>query len=289
MVKLAGYLEQRRVGAGFEAVVDVPVSLREAVGRKRLRKGLGTRDVHVAKSKLTRALVELHLRIDDARRKVPALDPVMVEAMELRKSVAAVRAGDLAGFGFTPESEGYAGRRDCSCRPPRDRPRSHNRPHREPFRRTQSEHQGEARGETFAKVALGTAMPLLLHVDDWLAEPGQKEVYRGRTSLDYRRMVGAFARWMDGEGLGSTVEAVTRRVAGRYLGLLHGQALSAARVRTVVAALSSYFQWMARRGVVPEETMNPWSGQAPRKAQGAPQEPERSFTDAHRHPSRKPS
>ena len=101
-MKLSGYLEQRR--AGFEAVVDVPPSLRAAVGRKRLRLGLGTRDVHVARAKLLRAVVVLHGRIEAARRTVPALDPLMAEALAIREGYQAVCAGDLTGWTTTPET-----------------------------------------------------------------------------------------------------------------------------------------------------------------------------------------
>lgn len=58
-----------------------------------------------------------------------------------------------------------------------------------------------------------------------------------------------------------TVEAVTRKVAGEYVSSLHKCGLSAARIRDVCAAFSTYWIWLEKRGCVPE-TFNPWKGQA---------------------------
>lgn len=273
-VKLAGYLEQRR--AGFEAVVDVPPSLRVAVGRKRLRKGLGTRDVHVARSRLVRALMELHGRIDEARRGKPNLDSILTEALELRQFGADLKTGKVAPSGVMPSSfidndgevvevSAREGALDLLTDAITER-----------AEKIEAE-QGRGRAAGFFAVASGQATPMTLHVEDWLAEPGQKGAYRGRTLLDYRRIVAAFVAWAWQDGQ-ATVEQLTRRLAGRYLATLHGQALSSARVRTIVSALSGYWRWLVQRGVV-EDRPNPWTGQAPGKAKGAPKEPERAFTD----------
>ena len=259
MVKLSGYLEQRR--QGFEAVVDVPPSLRAAVGRRRFRLGLATRDVHIARARLLKAVITLHERINAACRMVPTVDPLMTEALALREGYQAVLSGDIRGFTSSDDAQSII--------------IAHVQTRAESIAET----QGAARADTFGKIAMAISLPFTLHVTDWLSEPGAKGVYRGRTALDYRRMVEGFAFWMGKEGIGATVEAVTRRVAGRYLAALHGQSLSPARVRTVVAALSGYHQWLTRRGLIPDDSLNPWVGQAPRKAQGVRQEPERAFTD----------
>lgn len=276
MVKIAGYLEQRR--AGFEAVVDVPPSLREAVGRKRLRKGLDTRDVHVARARLQRALLGLHERIEQARKHTTNTDPVLAEALEMRRSMADVNAGKLDGWSL---QSGYF-ETDGQVIEVTPKDMAAGLLHDTITSRAEAieVEEGRDRAETFVGIALGHVTPLTLHIPEWLAEPGQKGTYRGRTLLDYRRIVDGFQAWTMKEAIPATVEQVTRRVAGRYLAILHGQALSPARVRTVVAALSGYWQWMARRGVIGEASVNPWTGQAPRKAKGAPQEPERPFTDA---------
>lgn len=101
MVRVSGYLEQRR--AGWVAVRDVPPSLRAAVGSSRLRKGLGTRDVHVARARLLKVLVEFENRIQTAAGRRPDTDPVNAEAMAIRENVLAIRRGDLRSFGSTPQ------------------------------------------------------------------------------------------------------------------------------------------------------------------------------------------
>jgi len=191
----------------------------------------------------------------------------MAEALAIRESYQAVCDGDLTGWTTTPETYDAGGALCIIVDAVQSRAESI------------AETEGAARADTFAEIALAISLPFTLHVTEWLSEPGAKGTYRGRTALDYRRMAEGFGNWMAKEGIGSTVESVTRRVAGRYLATLHGQNLSSARVRTVVAALSGYHQWLARRGLIPDGSVNPWTGQAPRKAQGGRDEPERAFTD----------
>lgn len=277
MVKVSGYLEKRR--AGYEAVRDVPPSLREAVGRKRLRKGLGTRDVHVARARLLKALVELDAQIQAATRRHPQTDPIAAEAMAYRDQTLAIRAGDLSGWGLPKDV--FVHRGELVEVAPADTAAG-LLSEAVGERAAEIERvEGPERAGAFADVALGRATPLSLHVPDWLAEPGQKGAFRGRTLDDYRRIVGHFGVWLSKEEKTATVERVTRRVAGRYLGALNADGLSAARVRTIVSALAGYWTWLERRGVLPEGAANPWARQAPAKGKGgARQEPERAFTDA---------
>lgn len=271
MAEISGYLAQRR--AGWEAVVDVPPSLRAAVGRKRLRKGLDTRDKDVAKARLPRALLELHGRIEAARRKRPETDPLMAEAMAWRETLNAAREGKPTGLPAerieTPDGiaeaapdVGFAvdliqGRAERVAR-----------------------EEGQARARAFAEVAVGTATPTKLHVEEWLAEPGGRGDRRLRTVADYRGIVAHFAAWQASEDHGASVEMVTRRVAGQYVQHLQ-RSTGAARVRTSCGALMGYWHWMEMRGAIAEGTANPWSRQAPSKARAKGEaEPERAFTDA---------
>ena len=273
MVKLAGYLAQRR--AGYEAVVDVPPSQRLAVGRVRLRKGLGTRDVHVAKAKLPAALMELHARISASLRLTSATDPVLAEALALRNSIEAIQRGDLRGWSLQPEYR-IEGGEEVQIDPADAAASLLADAIADRAERIEAV-EGPVRAASFAAVASGRATPLSLHVPGWLAEPGQKGTFRSRTVSDYTRILSAFEAWVRGEGLATTVEGITRRIAGRYLTALHAGTIGPARVRTIVSALSSYWAWMTQRGII-EDAPSPWLKQAPRKAKGAPQEPERAFT-----------
>lgn len=278
-VIIAGYLEKRR--AGYEAVRDVPPSLRAAVGRNRLRKGLGTRDLHLARARLLPALVAFEATIQAARRGSPTTDPIAAEALELRKHTLALKAGDATGWGVEPEwhqdeSDGewrQGSKADAALD-------IHNDGIRDRVEAIERQ-EGSKRAEAFAEVAMGRSTPLGLHVADWLAEPGQKGAYRGRTLDDYRRIIAEFGTWLAKEEHAAVMEKVTRRVAGRYLGTLHAEGLSSARIRTIVSALAGYWTWLERRGVIPEGVVNAWSRQAPPKAVNrGRQEPERAFENA---------
>lgn len=125
-----------------------------------------------------------------------------------------------------------------------------------------AEDEGDKRGAAFADLALGRSTPLKHYMETWLAEPGKRGTVRAeRTKLEYRGIVTAFEDWLAKGGHVVTVEAVTRKVAGEYVSSLHKDALSAARIRDVCAALSTYWVWLSLRGCVPKD-FNPWQGQA---------------------------
>lgn len=251
MVDLPGYLRQRR--QGYEAVVEVPPSKRAAVGRKRLTMGLDTRDPHVAKARLRRALVELHRRIDERLRASPQTDLVTAEALAWREQMEAVRQGDTRGLPVVPVEtpDGtveYVPDAGLLVDVITERGA------------TIARDQGPGRAEMFADLTFGRATPLLLHRDTWLSEPGKKGKRRERTNMEFRGIADAFAAWLARERLPGTVEAVSRAVAGRYLGHLHAIGRSPKRVRDVASALSGYWQWLARRGHI-SDGVNPWKGQ----------------------------
>ena len=121
---------------------------------------------------------------------------------------------------------------------------------------------GEKRGDAFADLALGRSTPLKHYMETWLSEPGKRGTVRAeRTKLEYQGIVTAFEDWLAKGRYASTVEAVTRKIAGEYVSSLHKDGLSAARIRDVVAAFSTYWVWLEKRGCVPE-FFNPWKGQA---------------------------
>lgn len=256
MAKVAGYLEQRR--AGFSAVVDVPPSKREAVGSKRLKKGLATRDKHVAKARLAKALLELHARIDTACRRNADTDPVTAEAMAYREQIESVR-----------KPGGGVYRQETVWDPGTGREQAYEVEIAEDIIRETVEtrgaeiaaDEGRDRAKAFADIAMGRATPLKLHVETWLAEPGKRGTVRApRTVMEYRAILDSFVLWLGGEGFGSTLEGVTRIVAGRYVSSLHKQKLSPARMRDILAALSTYWDWLAGKGFAPRGG-NPWKEQ----------------------------
>ncbi len=270
MAEIAGYLEQRR--AGWYATVDVAASMVAAVGRKRLRKSLETRDKDVARARLPKALLELHRRIDEARRKRPETDPLMAEAAAWRETLNAAREGKPTGL---PEVRFTDREGTVHVEPDIGAAMSMVEDRAEQVERQ----EGPARARVFAEVAAGVATPTKLHLEEWLAEPGGRGERRLRTIADYHGIVGHFADWQAKAGHGVSVEAVTRRIAGQYVQHVQ-RSVSATRARTVCGALMGYWRWMETRGVIAEGTANPWTRQAPSKARAKGEaEPERAFTD----------
>jgi len=275
-VTIPGYLARR--GKAYEAVVDVPPSKREAVGRKRLRKALGTSDVHIANARLRRTLSDLHAQIDAAVRKRPETDPRLAEALELRRSVNDVRAGRLDGWGLTPVVVDYDEDGPIE-EDPKDTAMGLLSDSIEARMEAIGAAEGPKRAQAFGAVAFGVSTPVTLHVDEWLAEPGKSGARRvARSVVAYRAIVATFETWAAAEGVGG-VEGVTKRLAGRYVSKLHADGLSGKRISAVVSALSAYWGWMDRRGIY-EQDPSPWRGQSPQKTVSAPKEDERAFTDA---------
>jgi len=274
VVRVSGYLEKRR--AGWVAVRDVPPSLRAAVGCNRLRKGLATRDVHVARSRLLPALVAFEAAIEAARRRSPASDPVTAEALAVREHVLAVRGGDLRGFSGAPQwSRGDDG--ELYQDDPRDFAlhiiSQDVQDRAEAIERT----EGRDRADAFANVAMARTTPLLLHVDAWLAEGGAKGPLRDRTRDQYRADLGRFQEWAAGVGVSPTIEAITKAVAGRYVAGLVKLEMDRNTANRKISTLSSYWRWLTKRG---HSEANPWSGQTlTRGSQATAAKAKRPFTD----------
>ncbi len=264
MAKFAGYLELRR--QGFSAVVDVPASKREAVGAKRLKKGLGTRDKHVAKARLAKALLGLHARIDAACRRNADTDAVTAEAMAYREHLESVRKPGGAVYQQETVLDPATGtEQTVEVEIAEDIIRDAVEVRGEEI----ASEEGRDRAKAFADIAMGRATPLKHHVETWLSEPGRRGTVRApRTILEYRAILNSFALWLGGEGLGSTVEGVSRVVAGEYVSSLHKQKLSPARMRDIMAALSTYWAWLEARGFA-RRGNNPWKEQDIPKVQKA--------------------
>lgn len=278
-MKVSGYLEQRR--KGWEAVVDVPPSKVEAVGRKRLRKGLGTRDKHVAQARLAVALLELHKEIAARTRRCPETDPLTAEAVALKVERDRIRRGDFNDWAGAPEIvETTTG--EAVEVAPEAVAEGHWREHVATRAEAVRRQEGDARAAMFGAVASGRTLPFLHHAETWLAEPGTRGERRPRTVSDYRGILKEFSGWLAKERVPGVVHSITRAVAGRYVSSLHAEGLSGPRVRTILAALASYWTWLERRGGEVPEGRNPWTQQAPAKRRGGATkaEAERPFTDA---------
>ena len=141
------------------------------------------------------------------------------------------------------------------------------------------ETEDEATAKAFADVAYGKATPLLHYLEAWLAEGGSKGAFRERTKLQHRTDVKRLVTWARAKGVPETVEAFTRRVAGRYV----SDTIVTPGVHPVtgnrwLSAASAYWRWLMKRAGV---EASPWTGQSLAKpaAHHEDEQRKRPFTD----------
>jgi integrase len=127
----------------------------------------------------------------------------------------------------------------------------------------------------YIAVANEALTPLSDKVERWLSDASMTE----KTGVEYRGAVREFLTWNGGEAFS---EQITRRFAGRYVAEnLQRRGLQPASINRKVVALSSFWQWLVRRGFAEE---NVWSGQGVaihknQRGGDKQQDAEREFTD----------
>jgi integrase len=253
------YLEQRR--QGWYAVVYIPPSLREALGRKKLSRSLKTREVHVARARRWPVVAEFKATIEQARAGATQ-DPVLLEALEWREQIAAEArrldaSGDLEAIMRAQYPLLLTDRAEQIARA-----------------------QGDTRAQEFAAIATGQALPLETFLEEWLAH----KAFHGRTLLRCRRAFKVLKEWLAAEKIAATVDAVTRVVAGRFISehLHKARRLDPRSIGSYLVPLSGYWHWLWNKGHFSGE--NPWKQQdLPRARVGAAttkakEEPERAWS-----------
>lgn len=234
------WLEKR--GAGWYAVQAIPRPLQKLMGRKRFLKSLKTRDHKVATARRYAALADFARQIAAAQRDTTE-DPLVTRGLAWRSSMDHPEAAHALALEVAD---------------------------------TRREH-GHAAGTVLLDLAFGRATPVEAWAEQWLAEGGPKGPLKDKTKRSYRSDLGQFTTWLRGVNISPTIEAVTKRLAGRYM----NEALLATvgdrrTANRKLAAMSSYWRWLVKRGHV---EVNPWTGQSVAKgvAQGGGKRP---FTDA---------
>lgn len=237
-------------GRTWYAVKDVPRPLRVVVGKKRLLKSLQTRDLSVARARRHNALAEFALVLAAAQAKAGA-PPETTAALEWRAILAANPA----------EAEGIRDEIADAAYDLEDR-------------------LGYERAKAFHALATGQTTPLLHFVDAWIIEGHGNGPVTPRTARQYRSDLAAFHEWLHEAGLPDTIEAVTRKVAGRYVSEgLAGKRVHPKTANRKISAASAYWRWLIRKG---HTETNPWRDQAlstARKPTEAGDKDKRSFTD----------
>lgn len=237
----------------WHVVMDVPRPLRAVMGKKRLVRSLKTHDLLQAQIRRFDVVAEFKAQIAAAQNG-QGKDSLTQDAMEWRRH--------LAEAGIWDAKNPPAGQKDGG--PWGESAESSTRGHIVDAAERIEERHGEAAALRFHAIATGKETPMLHHVDAWLAEGGQKGPLRPRTERQYRSDVGALEAWLRSVDLTATVEAVTKRVAGRYV----SEAMVAGKVdrktaNRKISAASAYWRWLVKRGHV---EANPWTGQSLTKA-----------------------
>jgi integrase len=106
----------------------------------------------------------------------------------------------------------------------------------------------------FHRVASDQVTPLRENLDAFLIETAAK----AKTNGDRRRTLKALETWCRERGIETTLQAITRKVGGRFVSEHLAKGRAPTTVNKALSDLSSYWRWMVRRGHAAE---NPWSEQ----------------------------
>ncbi len=242
------WLERR--SQGWYCVKDVPRPLRAVLGKKRFVASLHTRDIRAAMARRHVALAGFEAEIAKARGMAGA-DAVQRSAMEWR-----------AALQVFPEEA-----------------RSVHFEHVAAEAEAIEEKHGHATAKDFYNLATGKTTPLLHYIDQWLAEGGARGPVAERTQRQYRSDLTELETWARASGVAPTIEAFTAKTVGRFITeAMVGTGANRKTSNRKISAASSYWRWLAKRGVVEG---NPWQGQSLSKAkrrEAVDTEP-RPFTD----------
>ncbi len=244
-------------GHRIRVVIRVPPSQVARVGKTKLKEALQTIDVLEAERE--KVDVIRRLRATLAGTKAAAVQSSLVEQALAVKRLR--EEGSLRMDSAAPEEDGYDREADAFS---------------ETVDAVERQHGHEA-AENFAAIALGNRTPLTALVDRWFAEKANLSIgYKD----DIRRSLARLEAWCGRTRTPKTVEAITQRVAGRYI---HEQFVSqGADVKTAnkdLSCLRSYWRWLKKRHGTQE---NPWLEQSlekPKQRREGAAPKKRPFTD----------
>lgn len=265
------YLTQPRgPGTSWYVVAEVPRTLQNALGKKRLMKSLETDDLRVARAARWQALAVLKAQISECRAATSnEKDPLLLEAMAFREEL--VRAEPARRDDLMYEiadraaeidlSNGGAGARDDH----------------DPFEFDKAPPVKPSRD--FAMLASGKATPADLYIERWLSS----STYSERTKADARTAMSQFKAWCEKVSQAFFIETTSDRIASNFRDEVFVQAKAHPKTANKkLSALRQYWEWLDRSFAV---RPNPWmrkslpKAKAHRVAPDGPDGPERPFTD----------
>lgn len=254
-----------RHGNQWRVQKKVPLHLRAILGKAKLVRPLHTDSLVQANRLKWMVLQEFDAIIQaaeaEARRRAGVADPVVAEALEFKRAMsAAIENPD--------EYEEYDDEGNVAADAPmliksliEDRSEEI------------AEKLGQRAAASFYGIATGTETPLLMLVDDWLAEKPMKP----RQKIDYRRAVSKFAAWLSTNKQPVGVEAITRKIAGQYVSKAFvAMGTHPKTTNKDISCLSSYWKWLSAKGYAED---NVWRGQSVTERAKSKDERKRPYTD----------
>lgn len=124
----------------------------------------------------------------------------------------------------------------------------------------------------FSRLATGESSPLRSFVQQWHGQASRHP----RVMADDERALDLLEEWCRTHRVDPAIEAITRKVAGRFIGkLLEDGDRTPRTINKYIISLSGYWKWLKRRGHVDD---NPWREQSlPKEKNG--EGAARTFTD----------
>lgn len=265
------YLTQPRgPGTTWYVVAEVPRTLQNVLGKKRLLKSLETDDLRAARVARWNALAILKTQIAECRASTSKdKDPLLLEAMAFREEFVRADAArrsqlldeitdraeeiDLAGggIGARDDYDPLDYERIPAIKPAVD----------------------------FVQLATGKATPADTYLERWLSS----STYSDRTKADARTAMSQFKAWCEKVSQAFFIETTTDRVASNFRDEVFVQANAHPKTANKkLSALRQYWEWLDRSFAV---RPNPWmrkslpKAKAHRVAPDGPDGPERPFTD----------
>ncbi len=246
--------------------IAVPRELHTSLGT-RLKRPLMTDSLAVANGMKWQVVAELRATIDRARGVNGKSDPLACEALEIARlrqraqtegerdgleEAISQRVDQLLGRPIGEEVDPYSGAVEQVY---------------EEAREQQARH--------YAEMAYGKATPVAIYHEQFIGEAGNKK----RTEGDDRRALRFLLDWCEQERIRPVLQAISRKVAIRFMDALPklaGRGQGPVTLNKYLRRLSRYWAWLAKRE---EIEANVWLGLTLAEPKPSPTEQERPFTD----------
>ena len=277
-MKAPSYLEKMNNG-GWRVSVPVPKELVKALGKTRLKRSLDTHSQAEANRRKHAVVAEFFQLIEAARKgrvSQARLDGSSINSgskQDIRSLALDFRSilhsHDRGSSQYDLEQEGIYLVAEQIRGPEIGHDPEMDRPEYDPVK--------EEKAGDFLRVALGIETP----ADEPLDKFHAQVKWNARTKTDSNRAVAALKEWCEENRVPFTVEAITRKRAGEFIGDMASSEKRPLTNRTInkyLSCLSRYWKWMETRGYI-ETGASPWSGQSLPKVQPKEDEEERPFTD----------